>query len=100
MGRCRARMESCERLAPQVLSVELAMLEPPQLGYRSGQYIIVLIDGAKRAYTLTTAGGQRDRLGLLIKLLPGGLGSELFDHLQAGGEVTFMGPHGFFLLQP
>jgi CDP-4-dehydro-6-deoxyglucose reductase len=93
-------MQSIKRLAPTVLQVELAMLEPPQLTYRAGQYIIVLIEGAKRAYTLASPAGSQSQLTLLVKLLPGGPGSHLFETIGPGGEITFMGPHGFFLLQP
>src|SRR5262249_29974840 len=51
---------------------------------------------ARRSYSIASSPERHDGFELLVKLIPGGVGSELFRTLQPGGELRFTGPMGFF----
>jgi CDP-4-dehydro-6-deoxyglucose reductase, E3 len=97
-----ARVASNTTIAPDVLIVDARFVDPPSLSWRAGQFISVRCGDAsrkpneRRSYSIASSPTRPDGLDLLVKLIPGGLGSELFRHLAPGDEIRFTGPMGFF----
>ncbi len=95
---CRARVVAVRRLAAEILEADLAMVEPPALGFTAGQWVSVPF-GPKivRAYSIGSTPGSPGRLTLCADVAPSGLGSTWFHGLKPGDEVRFKGPLGGFV---
>lgn len=99
-------MRSVVELAPQVLSLDLAMSHPPEITYRAGQFVSLRLDAqgdSRRSYSIASYSSRHDGFELLVKLVDGGAGSSFFAGLRPDSEVHFTGPMGFFtneLLHP
>jgi NAD(P)H-flavin reductase len=98
---CRARVTACRALTPHVLEADLAMVEPPALGFDAGQWISVPF-GPKtvRAYSIASSPRTPSTLTLCADVAPGGVGSRWFCGLAPGADVVFKGPLGGFVLEP
>ena len=76
--------------------------QPAALAFRAGQFVTLSVakdpDGRdlRRSYSLASLPGPT--LRLLLRLVPGGLGSQFFANLAPGDAVAMTGPHGFFVL--
>ena len=93
-----------ERLSDSVYIFRFLCQEPDTLVFEAGQYMILKIpqpDGMvkTRLYSILNTPDQRKSFDLLIKIIPGGLGSEYLKTLQLGDEVIFDGPAGIFTLK-
>jgi ferredoxin-NADP reductase len=90
-------------IADGVLELRLRTDPPEPLHFRPGQFISLRVgedsDGNPilRSYSIASAPGTPE-LSLIVKLVPGGLGSEWFRQRQVGERVRFTGPMGFFVL--
>jgi ferredoxin-NADP reductase len=51
-----------------------------------------------RSYSIASPSTERDRFRLVVKLIPGGVGSAFFTALTPGVTIEFTGPMGFFVL--
>ncbi len=92
---CRARVAAVQELAPEVLQVDLAMVEPPELAFEAGQWIAIPIgDRHIRPYSLASPPSARRRVQLVVDVKPGGVGSRYFQALRVGDEVRFQPPAG------
>jgi len=73
------------------------------LQFRPGQFLSVRVgtdDGGAsvlRSYSIASPPGAPE-LSLILKLVPGGPGSQFFEALKEGERVRFTGPMGFFVL--
>ena len=80
----------------------LGLTEPGQIDFRPGQYVQVQVPGggepAYRAYSISSTPDDRGRIELIVRLVPGGLGSTYLHEVQPGEPVTFTGPYGDFVL--
>ena len=90
-------------IAPDVLVVDAACVEPPSLRWRPGQFVSIRCGDrhtgdpdARRSYSIASSPARDDGFELLVKLLPDGAGSEFFRDLAAGSRIPFTGPMGFF----
>ncbi len=90
-------------VAPDVLVVEAGLVEPPTLSWRAGQFVSLRCGDrragdpdARRSYSIASRPTRATSFDLLVKLLPGGLGSDFFRELRPGSELGFTGPMGFF----
>ncbi len=98
-----ARTRALTAVAPGVLVVDFACVEPPELTWRAGQFLSIRCGAAaepnpaRRSYSIASSPERRDGFELLVKLLPGGLGSALFAGLRPGDDIHFTGPMGFFV---
>jgi benzoate/toluate 1,2-dioxygenase reductase subunit len=100
MAEKRARVERIDLLAPQVRLVICAAVDPPVLDFKPGQFISLRCGESgdqRRSYTLLSSPARRDRFELLVKDVPGGLGTSYFAALAPGDELHFTGPMGFFV---
>jgi ferredoxin-NADP reductase len=97
-----ARVRSVVEVAPDVLVVDTDFVDPPELKWRAGQFVSIRCGDpahnpdARRSYSIASGPGRKDGMELLVKLLPGGVGSDVFRGLVAGSELHFTGPMGFF----
>jgi ferredoxin-NADP reductase len=98
-----ARTRAITEIAPDVLVLSATCEEPPALAWRAGQFLSIrcgaadAADPARRSYSIASSPLEKDRFDLLVKLLPQGVGSELFASLRPGDPIHFTGPMGFFV---
>jgi CDP-4-dehydro-6-deoxyglucose reductase len=91
------RISALERLAPDVMRVQLQPPAGQHLVYAPGQYVDVLLPGnRRRSYSLATKPGDA-MLELHVRHLPGGLFTEqLFGKLKVRDVLRLEGPFGTF----
>ena len=96
-----ARIERLERMAPDVMLMELKLPASERLQFLAGQYIEILLkDGRRRAFSLANAPHDDARLQLHIRHLPGGVFTEqVFGAMKVRDMLRFNGPHGSFFVR-
>jgi NAD(P)H-flavin reductase len=98
-----ARTHAIREIASNVLVIEAALEEPATLSWRAGQFLSVRCGAAdaknpeRRSYSIASRPARNDTVELLVKLLPHGVGSALFETLRPGDPIHFTGPMGFFV---
>jgi CDP-4-dehydro-6-deoxyglucose reductase len=97
-----ARVDSIERLAQDVIRVQLRL--PPRSPFRflAGQYLDVSSPaGVKRSYSIASAAATPDKVELQIRRVDGGeLSAYWFEQAQTNDLLRFNGPRGTFFLRP
>lgn len=99
------RVAAIDRLAPDVIRLQLQLPATERLQYLAGQYIDLLLkDGVRRSYSMATAPGTGDGVELHIRHLPGGRFSDaLFGVREPAVKVRDIlrleGPLGTFFLR-
>jgi CDP-4-dehydro-6-deoxyglucose reductase len=99
------RIDSLQRLAPDVMKVVLRLPPGAALRYLPGQYIDVIgKNGLRRSYSVANAGGKVDgatgRLELHVRQVEGGAFSRYwFQDAQPSDLLRFEGPRGSFFLR-
>lgn len=93
-----ARIDTLERVAPDVLRVRLRLPPNARLRWLAGQSLDVIgPGGVRRSYSLANAEGAPE---LLIRRVPGGRFSQYwFEHARPGDLLRFEGPRGTFHLR-
>lgn len=96
-----SRIEKLERLAPDVIELQLRLPANERLQFRAGQYIDILLkDGKKRSFSLANAPEDDALLQLHIRHIPGGLFTDqVFSTMKVRDILRFNGPHGSFYLR-
>jgi ferredoxin-NADP reductase len=94
---CRAQVVAARQVAPDVIEVDLRMLEPEELGFEAGQWVSVPF-GPKtvRAYSMASSPTRPRLITLSADVAPAGIGSRWIRELKEGDEVQFKGPTGGF----
>jgi len=101
----RTRVERIRNLTHDVREITLRLLEPTQIEFKAGQFISfeVVKEGLKfplvRPYSIASPPSQRERVALLLNLIPGGPASTFLFGLKEGDEIRFTGPAGSFYLR-
>jgi ferredoxin-NADP reductase len=96
-----ARVAAIHEVAPGVIVIDAAMVEPPTLEFQAGQFISIRIDDegdVRRSYTMISSPARKDGFELLVKLVSGGAASGHFGGMKVGDELHFTGPMGFFVI--
>lgn len=95
------RVQKLERLAPDVIALQLKLPMNERLQFLAGQYIEILLkDGQRRAFSLANAPYDDELLQLHIRLIPGGQFTEHVFHAMKEREMLRIeGPHGSFFLR-
>ena len=95
---CRAEVTAIRWPRPEVIEVDLRMVEPPELDFDAGQWISVPF-GPKvvRAWTILSTPTRKRSITLSVDLAPGGIGSQWLRALKVGDFVPFKGPTGSFV---
>ncbi|HZX25494.1 MAG TPA: CDP-6-deoxy-delta-3,4-glucoseen reductase [Telluria sp.] len=97
-----ARVQSMERVAPDVIVLKLQLPASEALAYRAGQFIeFMLRDGKRRSYSMANAPSALDApVELHIRHMPGGLFTEqVFGTMKVRDILRFEGPLGTFFLR-
>lgn len=95
-------VNAVERVADDVMRLELELAEGSWIDFRPGQFIQVKVPGTDqtRSYSIASTPAQLPKIELLVRLLPGGLMSEWLLHRAAlDAVVEIAGPHGAFFLR-
>ena len=98
----RAVVGRARLVTPDTREILLELREPEEIAFRPGQYVQIFVPGTPettfRAYSIASPPGRPREVELLVRLIPGGLGSSYLHAVQPGDEVTFTGPYGEFEL--
>lgn len=95
-------VNAVERIASDVMRLELELAEGFWLDFRPGQFVQVKVPGTEelRSYSMATTPKDLPRLELMIRLLPGGTMSEWLLNRAAPDQVLEVtGPYGSFFLK-
>ena len=98
----RCFVNAVERIASDVMRLELELAEGFWMDFRPGQFVQVKVPGTEelRSYSLATTTRDLPRLELLIRLLPGGVMSDWLLHRAAPDDILEVtGPYGSFFLK-
>jgi ferredoxin-NADP reductase len=97
----KARVVRAEPWNDDTAYVHCEMIEPAELGFVGGQYIIVnsgkaLPNGkpGKRAYSIPSSDVEQRCFDLVVKRIPQGVGSNFVWDLKEGDTFEFSGPWG------
>lgn len=93
-----ARVQTLERVAPDVIVMKLKLPANERLQFLAGQYVeFLLADGKRRAYSIANAPQDDELLELHVRLVPGGSFTEhVFGAMKERDIVRIEGPHGSF----
>lgn len=80
-------------------TVELELARPEGFDFRPGQRIRFLHADVERDYSLAS-GPQESALTLCARVVEGGKFSPFLGSAAVGTELTFTGPHGYFIHRP
>lgn len=95
---CRAKVSALRALTPEIIEVDLDVIEPADFAFEAGQWISVPF-GPKnvRAWSMVSSPTRKGGVTLSIDVTPGGVGSQWVRALQPGDPVQFKGPTGTFV---
>ncbi|MDP3908526.1 2Fe-2S iron-sulfur cluster binding domain-containing protein [Novosphingobium sp.] len=99
-GKCF--VNAVERIATDVVRLELELAEGCWMDFRPGQFIQVKVPGtdAVRSYSMATTVADLPKIELLIRILPGGVMSDwLVNRAAVDDVVEVSGPYGQFFLK-
>jgi Na+-transporting NADH:ubiquinone oxidoreductase subunit F len=97
-----ALVESTRSVTHDIKELRFALQEPVEISQRPGQYIQLEAPSPEgpvfRAYSISSPSHDANAVEVVIRLVPGGIGSTYAHLLQEGNEVVFTGPFGEFEL--
>ncbi len=97
-----AFVNAVERVAADVMRLELELAEDCWFEFRPGQFIQIKVPGTDqtRSYSIASTPAELPKIELLIRLLPGGVMSEwLLGQAAVDTALEISGPYGAFFLQ-
>ncbi len=96
----QARVSEIVPLTYDIRGITFDLIEPNEIDFRPGQYIQILAQGAEekvyRAYSISSPVFVKNKVQLMVRLIPGGIASTYIHSLKVGDPVTFTGPFGEF----
>ena len=95
-----ARVAEMERLADDVIRLQLRLPKGQRLQFLAGQYVDILLAGGKRrAFSIASAPHIKDHIELHIRHVEGGgFTGFVFDELEERGILRLEGPLGTFFV--
>ena len=97
-----ARVSLIRDLTYDIKEINFELIEPTEIEQRPGQYIQIQApspDGPVfRAYSISSAYYEKNKVQLIVRLVPEGIASTYLHGLKEGDEVLFTGPYGEFKL--
>ena len=96
-----ARVADMDRLAEDVIRLQLKLPKGQRLQFLAGQYVDVLLTGGKRrSFSIASAPHIKDHIELHIRHIEGGgFTSFVFDELEERGILRLEGPLGTFFVR-
>ncbi len=106
IGKFRGRVEQISNLTYDIRHIVIKLIEPQSIKFFPGQYVNLVVppyrlsrEPVERAYSMCNPPSADDRVELIVRLVPGGIGTTwIFEELTEGDEVKFIGPFGDFHL--
>ena len=98
----KAFVNAVDRIASDVVRLEMELAEGFWMDFRPGQFIQVKVPGADvfRSYSMASTTADLPRIELLIRILPGGVMSDWLVNRAAPDDVLeISGPYGQFFLK-
>jgi NAD(P)H-flavin reductase/ferredoxin len=94
-------VKKMERLAPDVMLLELQDEVGAPMNFIAGQHVAVILDdGTQRSFSIANAPHESDRLQLHIRLVEGGkFTTHVFNGMEVGDTLRVEGPLGTFFLR-
>ncbi len=97
-----ATVASSLTMTHDIKEIRFALNEPSEITQRPGQYVQIQApspDGPVfRAYSISSPAFKTNEVELVVRLVPGGIGSTYLHNLQVDDQVVFTGPYGDFHL--
>lgn len=97
-----ATVKSTRSLTHDIKEVRFRLVEPTEITQRPGQYVQIQAPSPEgpvfRAYSISSPVYESDEVELMVRLVPGGIGSTYIHNMEVGDPVTFTGPFGEFHL--
>ncbi len=97
-----ATIESNVDLTYDINEIRMRLQNPSEISQRPGQYVQVQApspDGPVfRAYSISSPVHEPNIIQLVVRLIPGGIGSTYLHNVKPGDTVNFTGPYGEFWL--
>ena len=97
-----AVVESTRTVTYDIKEIRFSLIEPDEISHRPGQYVQVEAPSSDgpvfRAYSISSPVQEPKIVQLVVRLMPGGIGSTYLHALTEGEQVSFTGPYGEFVL--
>jgi len=103
--RFKTKLSKKTRLTEDVFLLKFDLIEPKEIVFLAGQYIISLIPQGqpnqflRRLYSIASSPDMKNSFELMIKVFPNGIGSTYLTSLSQGNVMFFDGPAGMFTLK-
>lgn len=99
--RMPCRVQSLERVGPDVMILTVRLPASEQFRFRAGQYIdFLLADGRRRSFSIANPPNQADHLELHVRRVEGGsFTTHVFDSMKVRDILRLEGPLGSFFLR-
>lgn len=99
----RAKVMYSKDLTYDMKEIRFKLIDPPEIHFKPGQYIQFNVPTKKggtvyRAYSISSTPSIKDEIELIVRIVPGGLGSTYIHSLREGDEAAMSGPYGEFFL--
>ena len=95
------RVQKMERVADDVIVLELKLPANERLQFLPGQYLEFLLrDGSRRSFSMANSPEQDELIQLHVRHVPGGQFTDhVFGKMKERDILRFEGPHGTFFLR-
>jgi Na+-transporting NADH:ubiquinone oxidoreductase subunit F len=97
-----ASVISTRTLTYDIKEVRVRLNDPPEISQRPGQYVQIQAPSPEgpvfRAYSISSAVYEPNEVEVVVRLIPGGIGSTYVHSLEENDQVVFTGPYGEFHL--
>jgi len=97
-----ATVLSTRSLTYDIKEVRVKLNDPAEISQRPGQYVQIQAPSPEgpvfRAYSISSAVYEPNEVEVVVRLIPGGIGSTYVHNLEVNDEVIFTGPYGEFYL--
>ncbi|MDY0013278.1 MAG: CDP-6-deoxy-delta-3,4-glucoseen reductase [Rhodocyclaceae bacterium] len=95
------RVQRLEKVAPDVMLLDIKLPASEQFRFRAGQYVDFLLAGGKRrSFSIANAPHDADHLEFHIRLVPGGeFTAHVFEKMKEKDILRLEGPLGSFFLR-
>lgn len=103
----KAIVEKIRDVTYDIKELTLKLVDPEVIDFRAGQYVQLSVPPydkikgiTQRAYSISSVPSQKDRIELLIRLVPGGAATTYVHYyMKQNEQVEFTGPFGEFYVR-
>jgi|SRR3989344_5601776 len=103
LGNIKGTFLSKKVLSKDVYEFTFACSDPQTYEFFPGQYLILVFSKdekiVRKFYSISSSNKLKNKIELIVKILPNGVGSNYLMSLKEGNGVEFQGPAGLFYLK-